>query len=653
MKQRGQVASFCISMAINAGALLALMFFELPQETLEQLLAIDSITDKEERKRDEFEKKLDDRIKPATSFTLTPGSISKNVGGRSQTIKAQVKMELTKDTSLNPVTFTPGESDVISPHMMGEDLGESEVKGTPQVMVRGYGDALHHLTKELMRMMRNDRLLVVWLFDESESMKDDQQDIKNQINRVFEELKIVDKEPERIGISKKIIRKSRGKKSLLEDIMLTSITSFGGQYHEMTKKPTSNIKDILAAIDKIPVDKSGTENMCAALIKAIASHKSQKTPQKRKLVIIVVSDESGVDGFGVEKVLDSAKRAKAPIYILGRESVFGSRFAHVTWRETNIAGDYTGRVFYLPIRRGPETPFAELLQFDGYRRRYDAHMSGFGPYVQVRLCRNSGGIFFQLPHEQQDLKDFDARKYASYALKEYLPNLASPTKYARERDNSKFRKAIWNVIVMLDPYNPKNKGLELPDPRYQNFSLLPSQYLPVTARRGQKIKNLLGVMERAIRYMEAVRPLRAKEPSRRWRANYDLIIAQLHWYQLRLFEYGIGMDQFIRKGIPASKIKNPKHNRFYIREIGGKIQLPDELNVKKFGVTPEALKEKHKEALARLAKVRETHPETPWAARAVWESKRSFSVTFKTYYQPPPKKRKAVKRPRPVPRPKL
>jgi hypothetical protein len=648
MKQRGQVASFCISMAINTGALLALMFFDLPQETLEQLLAIDSITDKEERKRDEFEKKLDDEIKPATSFNLTPGSISKNVGGRSQTVKAQVKMEITKDTSLNPVTFTPGETDVLSPSTLGEDLGESEVKGQAQVMVKGYGAALDLLTQELIRMMRNDRLLVVWLFDESESMKDDQQDIKKRINRVFEELKIVDKEAKRIGISKKVLRKSRGRKSLLEDIMLTSITSFGGQYHEMTKKPTSDIKDIIKAIDKIPVDKSGAENMCAALIKAIASHKSQKTRQKRKLVVIVVSDESGDDGFGVEKVLDSAKRAKAPIYVLGRESVFGSRFAHVKWRQKE-----TGRMFYLPIRRGPETPFAELLQFDGYRRRYDSHMSGFGPYVQVRLCRNSGGIFFQLPHEQQDLNDFDAKKYASYALKEYLPNLASPAKYARERDNSKFRKAIWNVILMLDPYNPKNKGLELPDPRYQNFSTLPSQYLAVTARRGQKIKNLLGVMERAIRYMEAVRPDRAKEPSRRWRANYDLILAQLHWYQLRLFEYGIGMDQFIRKGIPASKIKNPKHNRFYIREIGGKIQLPDELNAKKFGVTAEALKEKHKEALARLAKVRETHPETPWASRADFERGRPFSVTFRTYYQAPPKKRKAVKRPRPTPPPKL
>src|SRR5690606_7596561 len=135
--------------------------------------------------------------------------------------------------------------------------------------------------------------------------------------------------------------------------------------------------------------------------------------------------------------LQAARGAQAPIYILGREAVFGSLYAHVQWRQPQ-----TGRLFYLPIRRGPETPFAEQLQYNGFRRRRDSHMSGFGPYEQVRLCRNTGGIFFQLPGEQEDLNELDDRENAMLNLREYLPDLTSRRLYQQHRDNSEFRKAI-------------------------------------------------------------------------------------------------------------------------------------------------------------------------------------------------------------------
>ncbi|MCH8829831.1 MAG: VWA domain-containing protein, partial [Planctomycetes bacterium] len=637
MKKKREITSFTISMVINISVLLILHFFiHLDAITIDELLAVDSIT--EEKKKPERPKIVTRPKTPVTNYTETPGATSATIGGRSQTVKAQIKIQPQKYTNIAQPNFTPSDINLPSADQLGLDLGESEVRGDRQVLVRGYGPALHLLARELIRMMKNDKLLVVWLFDESNSMKDDQKEIKEQLATVYQQLKIVDTQAEKIGIKKKVRRGTDKKKSLLSQIMLTSICSFGKFYHVETSyrnkpKPTSELKEIFDAIDRIPIDKTGAENMCAAVMQAINQHKRMAARAKRKLVLIIVSDESGDDGAGntIDLVIRQAKMLKSPIYVLGRESVFGSLYAHVNWQQPE-----TGRWFYLPIRRGPETPFAELLQYDGFRRRYDSHMSGFGPYEQVRLAAETGGIFFQLPHEQADLNDFDDIKYKSYALREYFPDLSTRSKYALERDRSPFRQAIWKVIGLLDPYNKNNKGLELPDPRYQSFSLQSAKTLPRLLRRGKQITNLIVVMQRAIQLLEKVRPLRAKERSVRWRANYDLISAQLKWYQLRLFEYGIGMDQFVRTGIPLRLLKNPKHNRFVIRENGRNLVLPDALNQKRFRISGEELKARQQMALKELAEVQKKHPETPWASRAVYEMKRAFGVTFTTYYQPPP-----------------
>ena len=52
------------------------------------------------------------------------------------------------------------------------------------------GDALDQLAREILRHLTQHKLTVVWLFDESGSMKDDQQAIKQKFDRVASELKV-------------------------------------------------------------------------------------------------------------------------------------------------------------------------------------------------------------------------------------------------------------------------------------------------------------------------------------------------------------------------------------------------------------------------------------------------------------------------------
>jgi hypothetical protein len=405
----------------------------------------------------------------------------------------------------------------------------------------------------------------------------------------------------------------------------------------------------MAAIEKIPVEKNGTENTFAAIIQVVKEYKPMAARAKRKLVVVIVSDESGDDGHLVEDALKECRTADAPVYVLGRESVFGSLYAHVRWKQP-----ISGRLFYLPIRRGPETPFAEQLQYGGFRRRRDGHMSGFGPYEQVRLCKMTNGIFFQLPGEQEDLNDLDNREGEMLTNREYLPDLNSRSNYQEERDKSEFRRAIWDVIAMLDPYNRNVQGLEIPDPEEtrERFNTDPASYGPVVQQRLQQVKNILAAMQQARRHLGRVKDQRDSEPSERWRANYDLISAQLLWYQVRLFEYAIGLEQFARKGIPAQVQKDPKLNRWYIQEDPSEFVMPDELQQKLLGVTPEELQQVYDQAVAGLEKVKADHPGTPWARRAEWELARKSGVQFRAYFQGPSKP-STKKRPTPPPPPKL
>ena len=494
---------------------------------------------------------------------------------------------------------------------LGNDLGAGQVAGEVGAVVEGYGPALDRITQELVRLMRESKVLVVWLFDESESMKDDQEALKERIHRVYEELKLFDEDAK-------------------ADVLLSSIVSFGLDVHFMLprKRPTDDIPTIMKAIDEIPIDKTGVENTCQAIATVINEYKRQAVQTKRKLVVVVISDESGDDGDKVEDTLRLARGASAPIYFLGREAVFGNLYAYVRWVHPQ-----TGGLYLLPVRRGPDTPFAEVLPFDGFRHREDAAMSGFGPYEQVRLSRDTGGIFFILPNEEENVNEPDLRKYAALDLKEHTPDISSRRDYVERRDASPFRRAIFETIVLLNPYDPKNKEMEIPI--YNWYSVDPAEYSQPVGTALGRCRNLFGMLTEAEQRLKSVQKLRAGEKSRRWRANYDLMLGQVMAYRVRLFQYTIALEQFARS-IPTRKFKDQKSNQWAVT-IGAKDLLkPDEHQLRATRVSLDDLDQARKAALKQFALVQEEHPNTPWATRAAWELTRGFGMTFAERYVAPP-----------------
>jgi hypothetical protein len=232
-----------------------------------------------------------------------------------------------------------------------------------------------------------------------------------------------------------------------------------------------------------------------------------------------------------------------------------------------------------------------------------------------------------------------------------LPDNSSRQEYAAERDKSKLRKAIWDVILVLNPYDKNAAKLFVETQGW--FTPEPAQFGPEVNSRLARIQDMLGLLAQAQKHLDDVADLRDREASVRWRANYDLIRAQIFAYQVRLFEYGIGLDQFSKKVAAGNFFKDPKSNRWLVGHGAEKLILPDEQQTKLLKVTGEQLDAAKKQAIEGFLRIQQEHPDTPWAVRADWEMKRGFGVTFVEAFHDPRTPAPMPKGSPPPPPPKL
>lgn len=607
--KRSSLSAVAISMVIHVLALGSLAFVVQQVKQMDLQLPIETVFD-EERVQEQFEQQIETATEAATSMTyVAGGAVTGNIGGGGGGGVGVTQASIEQSDSLKgpDVQFSVAPTGIGALGDLGKDLGEGEVTGETGAAVEGYGTALSRITQEIVRHMRETKVLVVWLFDESESMKDDQADIRDQFHKVYEELGIVEKED-------KVIKSAAGRD---KEILQTVIYGYGLKVNELMKQPSSDLKEIRAAIDRISIDGSGTENTCAAVNFVADKYGPMAKRQKRKLMIVLVTDESGNDGGNIDSTIDKVKRYESPVYVLGREAVFGYPYARIRWKDPKFGLDH-----WLQIDRGPETAIPEALQFDGLHARADAFSSGFGPYEQVRMAKESGGIFFVLPTEEQNLIGQDAidkRKFQFYDMKEYLPWLVSRREYEEDRKKSKFRETLWEVIVALNPYIDKELNIQ-----EHHYGFKPEDFAAqakVSFTRGIRALSLLN---EAAKRLEKIKPLRKAEESTRWRANYDLILAQVYAYRVRLFQALLALDQHMKNPIAP---KNKMANEWHLQRTP-KMLAPDAQVVKATKIDMEELKKQEQIARDLLAEVVKNHPHTPWSNRAEFELAYGFGFTI-------------------------
>ena len=492
-----------------------------------------------------------------------------------------------------------------------ESVPDGDVKGEARDIVGSYQEALDRLSQELIWLLDEGPVLAVWCFDQSESMKDDQQEIRERVQNVYEQLGLLG-------------RTNNG-------ALMTAVTSYGADFIDhMKHKPTANGDQIRKAIDEIPVDASGKEIMCSAVGRAIGTYRDLAR-RGRTMALILVTDESGDPENNVgylEQALTVARAAKCKIYVLGRESMFGYPIAYKRYPHPQ-----TNRIHWQPMDRGPETGFPEQLQTNGFRRRRDYASSGFGPYEQARLARETNGIFFMLPSDEEDIVGQDNKtRFDLEALRPYRPDLRSRQKVFADRNEFPLRKLIWQVIQDLNPYN--KAAQKMVEMRMEGFSLVPQEFVAQARQEQVKAKMQLRYMAEAEKALRDGQLLREQEADPRWQANYDIILAQLVAYQARMYEYGVALDAFIANPKQVPKKKGDKILHDWRAHTVRKVRT-------------EEAKPYIDRATAMFNEIRKNHPGSPWATRASWELSRGFGLDMRPFYHPPYNK---VKNPTPVPK---
>ena len=566
----------------------------------------------EDRVQEEFSQEMELDTTVSQTLSLTSGGVvSENLGAAAESPMARTKIDRSQVVK-DPTVRVPTIGDIETPGLgkLETDLGVGQVSGDVGARVEGYGAAMHRLTQELRRMMRQQPVIAVWLFDASNSLKDDREEIKDNFNKVYEELELVRREAD--------LKDERF--SALE----TMICSFGEGVKKLTPRPTSKLDEIQDAIGRVENDESGAENVFASISAVIEEYGVPSQRSRRQLAVIIVSDESGDDEGKLEEAVALAKKYKSPVYFLGREAILGYPYAHVGWTDPE-----TKLHHWIQIRRGPETAYPECLQFDGFGGRYDATSSGFGPYGQVRLVKESGGIYFMLQRAEEDLLGVEARsprKFDDIAMKEYEPNLVERREYVRERARSEFRETMAQVIGVLDPW--ENPELVI---RRLYYPIAPEDFQQEGQRQFDRAIRTMQILNEAIERLERIEPERDLEADQRWRAAYDLMYAQCLSYRVRLFQFLLALDRHAEtEPAPAQ----PKDNVWHVRHVSELLE-PSEKQINATKVDMAELEAQRARAQEMYQFCVEQHPNTPWAQRANRELSWGYGITFVSAFHDP------------------
>ncbi|HEX3599216.1 MAG TPA: vWA domain-containing protein [Lacipirellulaceae bacterium] len=489
--------------------------------------------------------------------------------------------------------------------LAGPNLPENVIiKGSGSVGATGAVGAVDRITHEILLSLDERPTLVVWLFDQSGSLKPQRESIAKRFDRVYKELGIV-------AASGNSAFKQHG-----EDPLLTAVAEFGNSMKLITPKPISDLSAIQSAVRNIEDDPkdNGTENVFQSVgyLAEQFRHFRLSAP-RRNVMIVVFTDEAGDDVQSLDKTVDICRKYEMPVYLIGVPAPFGRETAYVKWVDPDPKFDQSPQK--APVHTGPESLLPErlMLLFGGTPKDEEQVDSGFGPFGLSRLAYETGGLYFTVhpnrdkgngkkiePWETAEMSTYISTFFDERIMRNYRPDYISAKQY---NDLLKTNKACATLVEAsrLSATTPmENVRLRFPRLDDAQFARELSTAQRESARLEPKIEALATLLRQGERD-------RDKITTPRWQAGYDLAIGRTLAVKVRTEGYN-AMLANAKQGL---KFKNEKSDTWELRPTSSV-------------TVSSALAKDADDAKKYLDRVLADNQGTPWAMDAAKELKQPF-----------------------------
>ncbi len=278
---RRLLPSLGISLGVHLLILLALTFVMVPIAYPEIMQILDATAIPVDEQEDvdlsdvKFDVTVSDTIGSDNQFEkMAPSAMAaQSLDNEPQPVTTEMLEAEDIDAKFNTnasVLAPPEDSDLL---VSVKTTGTTEQPG-------GVEGAVDRLAFEIASSLREQKTLVVWLFDASLSLKERREAIANRFENIYRQLK-------RMNVD-------------AENNLKTAVVSFGETTKYITPQPISDVSEIVDAVRNIEPDTSGNEFVFGAVDEVSKRWPRLRNREKYRTMIVVVTDERGNDFEKVE-----------------------------------------------------------------------------------------------------------------------------------------------------------------------------------------------------------------------------------------------------------------------------------------------------------------------------------------------------------------
>ena len=478
-------------------------------------------------------------------------------------------------------------------------------KGVGSVGALGASGAVDRITTEILLSIEQKPTLVVWLFDQSGSLRSQREEIAKRFDRVYEELGVIE------AAGDPAFARHEDKP------LLTSVAQFGSAPQLLTPDPTDDLEEIKSAVRSVTdTDRGkpgeGKENVFLAVGTMAEKFRNYRLKRPRRSVMIVVfTDEAGDDVQNLDGAVALCRKLQVPVYVVGAPAPFGRREAYVKYVDPDPMFDQTP--FPVAVDQGPESLMPERIKlgFLAGGPQNDTLDSGFGPFGLTRLTYETGGMFFTVhPNRKigQRVQRRDTDAMATYmsmffdprVMRRYRPDYITVQEYRSLLSKNRARAALVQAATFSQT-TPMGSVQTVFEKR--NEAQL-AESLSRAQRAAAKLEPKLIQITNTLKAGDVDRD---KLDNLRWQAGFDLAIGRALAAKVRTEGY----NSMLAQAKQGMAFKNEKSDTCIIRPSAAV-------------TSGSVLAKEAKKAEEHLTRVVTDHEGTPWAMLAQQELSSPF-----------------------------